>query len=100
MEKGQRLTEMTKASGCAAKLGPGALDEILSRLPNRQDKDLLVGYDSSDDACVYRVSDRLAIVETVDFFTPSWTTLIGTASSPRPTPSATYTPWEARLILP
>ena len=70
MEKGQRLTEMTKASGRAAKLGPGALDEILSRLPNRQDKDLLVGYDSSDDACVYRVSDRLAIVETVDFFTP------------------------------
>ena len=70
MKQGQRLTEMTKASGCAAKLGPGALDEILSRLPNRQDKDLLVGYDSSDDACVYRVSDRLAIVETVDFFTP------------------------------
>ena len=66
----QRLTEMTKASGCAAKLGPGALDEILSRLPNRQDKELQVGYDSSDDACVYRVSDELAIVETVDFFTP------------------------------
>ena len=70
MKQVQRLTEMTKASGCAAKLGPGALDEILSRLPNRQDKDLLVGYDSSDDACVYRVSDDLAIVETVDFFTP------------------------------
>lgn len=70
MKQVQRLTEMTKASGCAAKLGPGALDEILSRLPNRQDKDLLVGYDSSDDACVYRVSDKLAIVETVDFFTP------------------------------
>ena len=69
MKQVQRLTEMTKASGCAAKLGPGALDEILSRLPNRQDKDLLVGYDSSDDACVYRVSDDLAIVETVDFFT-------------------------------
>ena len=70
MEKGQRLTQMTKASGCAAKLGPGALDAVLSGLPNRKDEQLLVGYGSSDDACVYRVSDELAIVETVDFFTP------------------------------
>ena len=31
---------------------------------------LLVGYDSSDDAAVYRVSDEVAVIETVDFFTP------------------------------
>jgi len=51
-------------------LGPGALTEILTGLPNLQDKDLLVGYDSSDDACVYRVTDEVAAIQTVDFFTP------------------------------
>ena len=51
-------------------MGPGALTEILTGLPNLQDKDLLVGYDSSDDACVYRVSDEVATIQTVDFFTP------------------------------
>ena len=34
------------------------------------DPRLLVGYDSSDDACVYSVSDDVAVIETVDFFTP------------------------------
>ena len=70
MDERKKLTQMTVASGCAAKLGPGALDQILSGLPNRQEPELLVGFGSSDDACVYRVSDQLAIVETVDFFTP------------------------------
>ena len=70
MPKNLRLTQMTAASGCAAKLGPGTLTQILAGLPNRQDRELLVGFDSSDDACVYRISDELAVVETVDFFTP------------------------------
>ena len=51
-------------------MGPGALTEILKDLPNVRDRDLLVGYDSSDDAAVYRVSDDVAVIETVDFFTP------------------------------
>ncbi len=51
-------------------MGPGALTEILQNLPNVRDRDLLVGYDSSDDAAVYRVSDDVAVIETVDFFTP------------------------------
>ena len=51
-------------------MGPGALTEILQDLPNVKDRDLLVGYDSSDDAAVYRVSDEVAVIETVDFFTP------------------------------
>ena len=51
-------------------MGPGALTEILHDLPNVKDRDLLVGYDSSDDAAVYRVSDEVAVIETVDFFTP------------------------------
>ena len=51
-------------------MGPGALTEILHGLPNIKDRDLIVGYDSSDDAAVYRVSDEVAVIETVDFFTP------------------------------
>ena len=51
-------------------MGPGALTEILKDLPNVKDRDLLVGYDSSDDAAVYRVSDDVAVIDTVDFFTP------------------------------
>lgn len=42
----------------------------MTGLPNLQDANLLVGYDSSDDACVYRVSEDLAVIQTVDFFTP------------------------------
>lgn len=51
-------------------MGPGALTEILKNLPNLQDPALLVGYDSSDDACVYQVSSDTAVIQTVDFFTP------------------------------
>ena len=42
----------------------------MTGLPNLRDERLLVGYDSSDDACVYRVSEDLAVIQTVDFFTP------------------------------
>ena len=51
-------------------MGPGALSTILTGLPNVQNANLLVGYDSSDDACVYKVSDDTAVIQTVDFFTP------------------------------
>ena len=70
MDPNLPLTQMTSASGCAAKLGPGTLTEILKDLPNFQNDNLLVGYDSSDDACVYRINDQLAVIQTVDFFTP------------------------------
>ena len=70
MDPNLPLTQMTSASGCAAKLGPGTLAEILKDLPNFQNENLLVGYDSSDDACVYRVNSEMAIIQTVDFFTP------------------------------
>lgn len=65
-----RLSHMTVASGCAAKLGPGTLSTVLKDLPNVPNAALMVGYDTSDDACVYRVSDDLAIIQTCDFFTP------------------------------
>ena len=65
-----RLTTTAKAAGCAAKLSPGTLDAVLKRLPPPNDPNLLVGFETSDDAAVYRLSDELALVQTVDFFTP------------------------------
>lgn len=65
-----RLTQKVKAGGCASKLAPGSLSEVLSRLPLQHDDNLLVGFSTSDDAGVYRISDDRALVQTVDFFTP------------------------------
>ncbi len=60
-----------KGGGCTAKLGAGVLSHILERLPRGPvDENLLIGYDSKDDAAVYRISDDAAIVQTLDFFPP------------------------------
>lgn len=60
-----------KGGGCTAKLGAGVLAHVLERLPKGPaDKNLLIGYDSKDDAAVYQVSDDVAIVQTLDFFPP------------------------------
>lgn len=57
--------------GCTAKLGAGILSRVLERLPKGDaDPDLLIGYDSKDDAAVYRLSDDIAFVQTLDFFPP------------------------------
>ena len=57
--------------GCTAKLGAGVLSHILEKLPRGvQDSNLLVGYDSKDDAAVYKITDDVALVQTVDFFPP------------------------------
>lgn len=65
-----RLTQQVKAGGCASKLPPGLLAAVLAKLPTQSDGNLLVGYDTSDDAGVYRIAPNLALVQTVDFFTP------------------------------
>lgn len=65
-----RLTETAKAAGCAAKLSPSILDAVLRRLPRVEDPNVLVGYETNDDAAVYRITPQLAMVQTVDFFTP------------------------------
>lgn len=65
-----RLTTTAKAAGCAAKLSPSILDSVLKKLPRQNDPNVLVGFETSDDAAVYRVSDDLALVQTTDFFTP------------------------------
>ena len=60
-----------KGGGCTAKLGAGVLARILERLPKQTpDENLLIGYDSKDDAAVYRISDDTAVVQTLDFFPP------------------------------
>ena len=59
-----------KAGGCASKLAPGSLTAVLSRLPKQSDPSLLVGFETSDDAGIYQIGRDLALVQTVDFFTP------------------------------
>ena len=70
MEQSVRLTQAVKAAGCAAKMSPSLLDSVLKRLPRPTDPNLLVGFETSDDAGVYRITDEIALVQTVDFFTP------------------------------
>jgi selenium donor protein len=65
-----KLTHYTHGLGCACKLRPQALEEVLARLPLPADPAVLVGAETADDAAVYRLGDDLAIVQTVDFFTP------------------------------
>ena len=65
-----RLTQQVKAGGCASKLPPGSLRAVLSKLPVQEDKNLLVGFETSDDAGIYQIAPHLALVQTVDFFTP------------------------------
>jgi selenide, water dikinase len=65
-----RLTESVKAAGCASKLSPTALDKVLGKLPRQHDPNVLVGFDHADDAGVYKITPDLAMVQTVDFFTP------------------------------
>lgn len=64
------LTAHVKAGGCASKLSPKLLDQVLSGMPRIPNANVLVGFDTSDDAGVYKLTDELAIVQTVDFFTP------------------------------
>jgi selenide,water dikinase len=65
-----RLTTNAKAAGCAAKLSPSVLDAVLKKLPPQRNAKVLVGFETSDDAAVYQLTEELAIVQTVDFFTP------------------------------
>lgn len=69
-----RLTANVKAGGCASKLSPKILDRALRSVPRVTNENVLVGFDTADDAGVYDLTQAggqpLAIVQTVDFFTP------------------------------
>ena len=70
MQERIKLTRFAKHGGCAAKIGPDTLSKVLGRLPKFSDPDLLVGFETSDDAAVYKISDDTAVIQTLDFFTP------------------------------
>ena len=66
-----KLTQFSHGGGCGCKIAPGVLSELLATMPaGLVPADLLVGTDTADDAAVYRLNERQAIVATTDFFTP------------------------------
>ncbi len=65
-----KLSKLAKCAGCGAKVGAGTLSKLLTDLKVHRDPNLLVGFDTSDDASVYRINDDLALVQTIDFFPP------------------------------
>lgn len=65
-----KLTKLAKCAGCGAKVGAGVLSQLLEGIKVHRDPNLLVGFDKSDDASVYKVNNDLALVQTVDFFPP------------------------------
>ena len=72
MEKAKKydLLESIENGGCSAKLPAQKLAEILSTLPKVEHPQLLVGIETHDDAGVYKISDSIALIQTVDFFPP------------------------------
>lgn len=70
MKHPAKLTALSQSAGCAAKIGPETLAQILHKLPKFNHPSLLVGIETSDDAAVYQISDTEAVIQTLDFFTP------------------------------
>ena len=69
----KKLMQLSTRCGCAGKFTPDDLAKVLKHIEvseDERDPNLLVGFDKSDDAGVYKISDELALVQTVDFFTP------------------------------
>ena len=65
-----KLTQFTHGLGCACKLRPQLLEKVLQGMPVPSDERILVGTETADDAAVFSVREDLALVQTVDFFTP------------------------------
>jgi selenide,water dikinase len=71
MDMQLRLTQFSHGGGCGCKIAPGVLEQILAKTaPGLVPKELLVGIETADDAAVYKINDRQAIVATTDFFMP------------------------------
>ncbi|MBS3769058.1 MAG: selenide, water dikinase SelD [Bacteroidales bacterium] len=65
-----KLTHYTQGMGCACKLRPQELEKLLSKIPVTDDPNILADTRTSDDAAVYKITEEVAIVQTLDFFTP------------------------------
>lgn len=70
MDNNIKLTQYSQTAGCAAKISPLYLAQALQNLKKIPNENLLVGFDTSDDAAVYKINDETAIIQTLDFFTP------------------------------
>ncbi len=71
MDMQVRLTQFSHGGGCGCKIAPGVLEQILAKsAPGLIPKQLLVGIETADDAAVYQLNERQAIVATTDFFMP------------------------------
>ncbi|MDN5774397.1 selenide, water dikinase SelD [Brevibacterium aurantiacum] len=66
----ERLTSFAHGGGCACKIPPGELEDVVKGLTGQSGPDVLVGLDDGDDASAVRVRDDLAVLSTADFFTP------------------------------
>jgi selenide,water dikinase len=65
-----QLTKLVRNAGCASKIAPADLEAVLGRLPPVNDPSVISGLAAADDAAIYRISDNLCLVQTVDVFTP------------------------------
>jgi selenide,water dikinase len=65
-----RLTSTARGGGCACKIPPGELEQVVRGLTGTTSPSLLVGLDDGDDAAVVQVDEHTAVVSTADFFTP------------------------------
>ena len=65
-----KLMDFVRNAGCASKIPPADLDAVLARLPAVNDPAVISGLAAADDAAIYRISDNLCLVQTVDVFTP------------------------------
>lgn len=64
------LLDRCSIGGWASKIGPEVLSNLLKNLPSVEDKNLIVGFEKSDDAAIYKLTDDIALIQTLDFFTP------------------------------
>ena len=64
------LLNRCSIGGWSSKIGPEVLSKALKNIPVKEDKNLIVGYEKSDDASVYKINEETAIIQTLDFFTP------------------------------
>ncbi|MBI5042920.1 MAG: selenide, water dikinase SelD [Nitrospirae bacterium] len=65
-----KLTSLSHGSGCGCKMTRKDLAVVLANIPEAQDPNVIIGTATADDAAVYKIDDKRAIVQTIDFFTP------------------------------
>ena len=65
-----RLTDYVTSGGCACKIGPHILERVLKAVTPVTNEHVLADMTGADDAGIYKISDRFALVQTLDFFTP------------------------------